>query len=176
MTSIRLAKREKWFLGTGGGLLFLLLVYGLVVSPLLQKNRLLDRKIQAKHQELEEMGELNREFKRLNGLVKTAEQRIGKKNTGFSIISYLEGLSGQTNIKDHIDYMRPKPVPAGTLYRETAVEMGLKQVPLPDLVRFLYGIEYSPEFLRLNKVRLRADIKNPSNLDVTLEVSSFELI
>jgi len=173
---MKLANREKWFLGGGIGFLLVFLLYGLVLSPLFEKNRLMDRKIDRKLQELNEMVVLEQDHRRLNEIVAKAEQKMGGRTTGFSIISYLEGLSLRAGIKDRIDFMRPKSIPPGPLYRESAVEIRLKKVPLPDLIQFLYWIEYSPEFLKLKKVKLKSDLRNPSVLEATIEVASFEIV
>jgi type II secretory pathway component PulM len=173
---VKLANREKWFLGGGGAFLLVFLLYGLILSPLFEKNGLMDRKIEQKLQELEEMAELEQEHRRLNEIVAEAEGKMRKRTAGFSMISYLEGISLRAGVNDRIDYMRPKPVPPGPHYRESAVEIRLKNVPLPDLVKFLYWIEYTPEFLKLNKVKLKSDVRNPSELEAIVEVSSYEIV
>ena len=72
--------------------------------------------------------------------------------------------------------MEPQSSPAHERYRETKVEVGLKEVSLPQTVRYLHEIEASQQVLSVKTLRIRTRTDNPELLDVTFTVSSFEPI
>ena len=70
--------------------------------------------------------------------------------------------------------MEPQASPANDRYRETKVEVGLKQVSLPQTVRYLHEIEETRQVLSVKALRIRTRVDQPELLDVTFTVSSFE--
>ena len=72
--------------------------------------------------------------------------------------------------------MEPQAAPANDRYRETKVQVVLKQVTLAQAVSFLHGIEAAPQLLSVKSLRIRTRSEQKEDLlDVTFTVSSFEL-
>jgi hypothetical protein len=76
-----------------------------------------------------------------------------------------------------IESIEPQAAPANDRYKETKVQLVLKQVTLAQAVSFLHGIEASPQLLSVKSLRVRTRAEQKEDLlDVTFTVSSFELI
>ena len=73
-----------------------------------------------------------------------------------------------------VESMEPQASPANDRYRETKVEVGLKQVTLPQTVSYLHEIESTEQLLSVKTLRIRTRADKPELLDVTFTVSSFE--
>jgi hypothetical protein len=72
--------------------------------------------------------------------------------------------------------MEPQATPSNDLYRETKVEVALKQVTLQQTVSYLHQLESSEEVLSVKSLRMRTRKDQPTFLDVTFTVSTFEPI
>jgi hypothetical protein len=70
--------------------------------------------------------------------------------------------------------MEPQASPASEAYRETKVEVGLRNVTLAQTVNYLHQIESSSQVLSVKALRIRTRPDVPEFLDVTFTVSSFE--
>jgi type II secretory pathway component PulM len=75
--------------------------------------------------------------------------------------------------------MEPQAAASSDAFRETKVQVVLKQVTLAQIVNFLHKIESAQQMLSVKSLRIRArsDRRTESAaelLDVTFTVSSFE--
>jgi hypothetical protein len=76
-----------------------------------------------------------------------------------------------------VESMEPQAAPAQDRYKETKVQVVLKQVTLAQAVSFLHGIESAPQLLSVKSLRIRTRSEQKEDLlDVTFTVSSFEVI
>ena len=66
--------------------------------------------------------------------------------------------------------------PAHPKYRETKVEVGLRNATLAQTVHYLHQIDIAPQALSVKSLRIRTRAEQPDLLDVTFTVSSFEPI
>ena len=117
------------------------------------------------------MKRLRREFDDVNHRLTAVEERIGKGSKG-NLRTTLETLARQAAVT--IESMEPQASPANDRYRETKVEVGLKQVSLPQTVLYLHEIESTEQVLSVKALRIRTRVDQPDLLDVTFTVSSFE--
>jgi hypothetical protein len=70
--------------------------------------------------------------------------------------------------------MEPQATPSNDRYRETKVEVELKEVTLQQAVSYLHQIESSEQVLSVKSLRMRTRNDQASFLDVTFTVSTFE--
>ena len=101
------------------------------------------------------------------------ENRIGRGTRG-NLRTTLEKLATAASVE--IESMEPQASPAHERYRETKVEVALKEVSLPQTVRYLHEIESTEQALSIKALRIRTRTDKPELLDVTFTVSSFEQI
>jgi type II secretory pathway component PulM len=167
-----LAPRERLLVSLVGVLAVALLGV-LVVLQLLAAGDRLDARVAAAEQQLEAMARLRREFDEVSGRLGAIEQRVREGPRG-NLRTTLESLAQKADVK--IESMEPQASPTHDRYRETKVEVGLREVTLAQAVSYLHEIEQTPQPLSVKALRIRTRPDKPELLDVTFTVSSFEPI
>lgn len=165
-----LSSRER-MLVSGVGVLAAAAVGMALVLELLAIGDRLDARRAAAEQQLEVMTRLRREFDDVNVRLRSVEERIQSGQRG-NLRTTLEGLAQRANVK--VESMEPQASPTHERYRETKVEVGLREVTLAQAVSYLHEIEKTPQPLSVKALRIRTRQEKPEFLDVTFTVSSFE--
>lgn len=171
-----LAPREQLLLGTAAALLVLALVWLGLVRPLVGAVSDATLRVETAERNLEVARRVQGELAALQANLSAVEQRIREGPRG-NLFTTLEQLAAQSAVK--VESMEPQASPASDAYRETKVQVQLKQVTLAQVVNFLHKIESSPQPLSVKslRVRTRSDQRGGAKtdlLDVTFTVSSFE--
>jgi general secretion pathway protein M len=166
-----LAPRERALVSAVGALFAVTLLWLGLVQPLLDAHESMHQRVASAEQELKLMQRLRRDYDEVSQRLAAVESRIQEGQRG-NLRTALESFATEASLK--IDSMEPQASPANDRYRETKVEVGLKQVTLPQTVRYLHQIESSQEVLSVKALRIRTRSDQPDLLDVTFTVSSFE--
>jgi len=163
----RMTPKERLTLALGVIGAFLIIFVGFFVLPVSREKRDLREKIQLKTQELKEMMILSRDY----GGTKAEGGVRGVIPAGFSILSYLEGLADQSQIREKIEYMRPGNVESKGKSKEVSVEIKLNAVSISELTDLLFRIEKGGQTpLIVYRMMVRSRFANPRELDATLTV------
>lgn len=166
-----LSIRERILVSIVGSLFAIMVVYfGAVQSTLDMRDETEQRLIRAR-QQLDVMSRLRREFDDVNGRLTRVEARI-KTGPRGNLRTTLESLARASSVK--VESMEPQASPSNDNYRETKVEVGLKDVTLSQTVSYLHQIEAAAQVLSVKSLRMRVRKDKPEYLDVTFTVSSFE--
>jgi type II secretory pathway component PulM len=165
-----LAPRERLLVSLVG-VLAAALVCVFAALQLLEAGDRLDDRVAAAEQQLAAMTRLRREFDDVSVRLRAVEERVRQGPSG-NLRTTLESLAQQANVK--IESMEPQASPTHDRYRETKVEVGLREVTLAQAVSYLDQIEQTPQPLSVKALRIRTRQEKPDLLDVTFTVSSFE--
>ncbi len=168
-----LSERERILVSVAGVLLVaLVFFFGVIQSSLGLRS---DAQYQLTHaeQQLTVMSRLRKDFDDVNERLTSVEQRI-KSSTRGNLRTTLESLALASQVT--VESMEPQSTPSDDRYRETNVEVALKQVTLQQAVSYLHQIESSEEVLSVKSLRMRTRKDQPDFLDVTFTVSTFEPI
>jgi general secretion pathway protein M len=170
---IRLTRNQLFVaLGT---ILVLLAVSLWIVRPILEQRRKLALKIEQSEKRLQELislEQLYRQMKAENGRI---ESNLSKRSRDFTLFAFLEGLAGSDGIKGQIEFMRPSVKQLSEKHQEEQVEIRFKGVSLERLIPYLYHIETAPEQVRVRRLTIRPEQRNPSELEVSLLVVTRKL-
>ena len=166
-----LAPRERLLVALVG-LLAAVLLGVLGVLQLLEVGDRLDGRVAAAEQQLEAMTRLRREFDEVSVRLRSVEERIQKGPSG-NLRTTLESLAQKAGVPK-VESMEPQASPTHERYRETKVEVGLREVTLAQAVSYLHQIEQTPQPLSVKALRIRTRQDRPELLDITFTVSSFE--
>jgi type II secretory pathway component PulM len=148
----------------------MLLYFGIVQTSLsLQGDA--EERLDSAEQQLQAMSRLRREYDDVAERLSSVEQRIAKGQRG-NLRTTLETLARTSLVK--IESMEPQATPSNDRYRETKVEVGLKEVTLAQTVNYLQQIETADQTLSIKSLRMRTRKDKPEFLDVTFTVSAFE--
>jgi type II secretory pathway component PulM len=166
-----LAPRERVLVGAAAAVLALAVVFLAVIQPIRgAAGRAADRVVAAEHQ-LEVMRRLRRDFDEVSLRLSAVEHKIQSGPKG-NLRTTLETLAQRAGVK--VESMEPQASPSNDLYRETKVEVVLKEVSLAQTVGYLHAIESTEQVLSVKALRIRIRSDRPDLLDVNFNVSSFE--
>lgn len=165
--------RERQMLAFMTVAIGLFLAYWIAVGLILNPIRDTKLAIETRQLGLRRMLTLQADYRRIQSQVAALEQRIRAGQQG-NVLSSLETMASESQIKDKITSMDPRSTPPNELYRETVIEVRLANVNLKQLVDYLYRIQSSPVLLKVKRMRLKTRSDDPGYLDVTFRVSSFE--
>lgn len=170
-----LAPRERLLLGAVAVTLVAVLVWLGLVSPLVSAVGRAGTRVEDAERSLEVARRVLGELGALQANLSAVERRIREGPKG-NLFTTLEQLAAQSAVK--VESMEPQASPASDAYRETKVQVALKQVTLAQVVNFLHKIEAAPQPLSVKSLRVRTrSAGGPEKadlLDVTFTVSSFE--
>ncbi len=171
----KLNRREKYIIYGAGCLLGLLLIVHFVMTPFFENKNQMQRSLQTKKNELEEMRRLQAEYQALKQKLQLSEVSLGRREKGFTLFSFMDQLAGQAGIKDRISYMKPSnTVQKNSNYKISRVEMKLDAITLEQLTTYLYGIETSANMVMVKKLSISKKDKNDNLINVVLQVETIE--
>lgn len=170
---MRLSPRERWILGGGAVLGLVLIVYSMLVGPILDRMAILDRLIPQKEKEAREFAALKGEYLSVSEGIQQIERRLPTTNQ-FSPLSFLEETATKNQIRPNIAYIRPLAPQLHDPYREIPVEVKVENVTLARMISFLSAVENAPYPIRIKRLTMKTRFSDPSLMDLTFLVSSYE--
>mgnify|MGYP001612899774 FL=1 len=168
-----LAPRERTTLLIGGVVVGACLAFVLLVDPLLANMDRLDRQAAKKQRESGELAALGGDYAGKRARLAHAETRMPATDGGFSLLAFIEEAANTVHIRERIAGMQPQVQALAQGYQETAVDLRLEGVQLPDLMALLLAIEQAPYELQVRHLQVRPKFDNPVNLDATVRVVSY---
>jgi general secretion pathway protein M len=168
-----LAARERMIVASGGAVLLAVLLFLVIVDPLLERIDKLERQTVRKSKERVELAALAGEYSAKQARIGKLEQRLPSGDGQFSLLAFMEEAASSVQIRDRIVGMQPQQ---GTLqhgYQETAVDLRLDGVQLPQLLALLVALEQAPYDVQVHHLQIKPKYDNPVNLDATLRIVSY---
>lgn len=169
----QLAPRERTIVLIGVIVIGLSLLFVLAVDPLLSTLDRLERQTARKQKDLHELALLSREYAEKYERLAKAESRLPRADTDFSLLTFMEGATTAARVRDRITGMQPQVQSLPQGYQETAVDLRLEGVQLPELLALLVAIDQAPYDLQVRHLKIRPKFDNPVNLDATVRVLSY---
>lgn len=170
---LALAPRERTLLAGGGAILFVCLVFVLVVDPLLDRLARAERQTIRKHKELQELTQVGAEYTTLNARLAQLEQHLPPADGQFSMLAFLEDAAAAAQVRDRITAMQPQTPTVAQGYQETAVDVRLDGVPLPQLLDLLSQLEQAPYDTQVPHLQIKPKFDNPVYLEANLRVVTY---
>ena len=169
----QLSSRERSILLIGGGVIALSLLFVLIADPLLAKLDRLDRQALRKQKDIQELAVLSQDYTVKQARLVKAESRMPALDGQFSLVTFMEEAATAARIRERITGMQPQVQSLPQGYQETAVDLRLEGVQLPDLLALLVAIDQAPYDLQVRHLQVRPKFDNPVNLDATIRVLSY---
>jgi len=157
------------------GVVVLLALGQWLIRPVLSRRQQMATSIQRAEQRLQELLDLEQTYRQVLKENAKVEKDLSERQQGFTLFAFLESLASRDGLKNQIEYMRPSVKTLSDVHQEEQVEMRLNGVTLASLVPYLYHIETAPEQVRINRLTIRPQQKNPSLLEVNLVVVTHAL-
>lgn len=168
---LNISDRDRKILLVGSVFLAAFLVY-LAVEEVLGGYREMDRDIARKTDELVMVSRLRDQYLQTHGQLQAVKKRLDAQQENFSLLSFVEDLARQENIRDRFGSVKPKTVPLGDQYEERMLDIQMDDVTLARLVEFIYKLEHSGNVLKVKRLHIRPNFNNRDLLRVVLQIST----
>ena len=171
---MKLAKREKYFIGVGGAALGIFFIFQLIIVPLFDSRQRLLRGAEAKEAALSEMLRMKAEYENYQSGSQGIEKYLANRVNGFTLFSFLEQAAGAAEVKEHIKYMKPSTSKGSGPYKESMVEIKLETITMKQLVGYLHHVESPENVVSVKRISIKGNKNEPGYLDVVLQVLTLE--
>ena len=149
------------------------LVFLLIIDPLLASIEKLDRQARRKAKDSQELALVAQDYMLKQSRVAKLEQRMPSPPAQFSLLAFMEEATTEAQIRDRITGMQPQAPIVVQGYQETAVDLRLDGVTLPQLLALLVTIEKAPYDVQVRHLQMKPKYDNPVNLDATLMIVTY---
>ena len=171
----RLSNREKMILSALGVFLAVTFFWLAIYEPAVEKQKILVRKIAIKKEELITVRALSTRVSSLKSQLSQFEARLVKKGAGSSPLAETEAVAVSSGVRDKITAMSPSPPVTNDRFIETLMEIKMKGVTLSGLIRFLESLTGPKNAARVNRIVIRPEFDDPSQLAVSLTLAFYEV-
>lgn len=165
--------RERIIVAAGGAMAAAVLVFLLIIDPVMATIDKLDRQAKRKAKDSQELALVAQEYVVKQARIAKLEERMPSPPAQFSLLAFLEEATTTAQIRDRIAGMQPQAPIAVQGYQETAVDLRLDGVSLPQLLALLVAIERAPYDVQVHHLQLKPKYDNPVNLDATLKIVTY---
>ena len=171
----KLARREKYSIYALSGVICLFVVFQFIVFPFLDKKEHLKRTLRAKTDILEKMTALQSEYNTIKKRTELSKSNFAKRDTGFTLFSFLDKLTGKAGIKNHVTYMKPSTsVQKNSPFKISQVEMKLQGLTLQQLTSYLHMVETSKNMVNIKRLSISKTGKLENLIEAVLQVETAE--
>lgn len=171
----KLTKRKQYSIFAASSVILLFIGLQFVVWPALDKRKRLDRTLQVKEKILEKMIAFKSGHDAARQRSDLSKSYLANREKGFTLFSFLDRLSGEAGIKDHITYMKPSTtVQKNSPYKTTRVEMKLQSITLQQLTAYLYMVETSKNMVNIKRLTISKTGTQESYINVVLQIETLE--
>jgi general secretion pathway protein M len=167
------SQRERIMVAAGGTVVAAAVAFLLVIDPLMAMIDKLDRQAQRKLKDSQELTLVAQEYVAKQARIAKLEQRMPNPPVQFSLLAFMEEATTTAQIRDRIVGMQPQAPIVVQGYQETAVDLRLDGVQLPQILALLVAIEQAPYDVRVHHLQLKPKYDNPVNLDATLRIVTY---
>ena len=167
------SQRERIIVAAGGAVVAATLVFLLILDPLMATIDNLDRQTRRKAKDSQELALVAQEYVVKQARIAKLEQRMPIPPAQFSLLAFMEEATTTAQIRDRITGMQPQAPSVVQGYQETAVDLRLDGVSLPQILALLVAIEQAPYDVQVHHLQLKPKYDNPVNLDATLRIVTY---
>ncbi len=167
------SQRERIIVSAGGAMVAAALVFLLIIDPLMATIDKLDRQARRKAKDSQELALVAQEYVVKQTRIAKLEQRMPIPPAQFSLLAFMEEATTTAQIRDRIVGMQPQAPIVVQGYQETAVDLRLDGVSLPQILALLVAIEQAPYDVQVHHLQMKPKYDNPVNLDATLRIVTY---
>jgi general secretion pathway protein M len=167
------SQRERIIVAAGGTVVAAVLAFLLVIDPLMVSIDKLDRQARRKAKDSQELALVAQEYLVKQARIAKLEQRMPSPPAQFSLLAFMEEATTTAQIRDRIVGLQPQAPIVVQGYQETAVDLRLDGVSLPQILALLVAIEQAPYDVQVHHLQMKPKYDNPVNLDATLRIVTY---
>jgi type II secretory pathway component PulM len=171
----RMARREQIMVAGLVILVATLLVFQLIFSPLLNSRQRLQKSVEKKQHELQQIQELQKQYRDFESKNGDIRKRISTRPKNFSLFSFIEQQANSSGIKENIEYLKPSTTEGERPLEESRVDMKLEQITLSKLVTFLKNAESTKNVVLVNRISIQEQGKNEGGISAVIQFITFKI-
>ncbi len=171
---MKLAKREKNFVGIAVCSVVFFVLFQLLIFPFFEKRERLQSGVRAKEEALREIIRLRGEYQASKGDSREIQRLLARRAGGFTLFAFLERAAGEAGVKENIEYMKPSTPKSTGPYKESMVEMKLEAITLNQLTQYLHRIESPEDLISIKRISIKQNNKEAGYLDAVLQALTFQ--
>lgn len=170
----QLTNREKRMVALAGGALAVFVLVQFIIYPLFDQHARLQKRLVAREKAAQETRLMQEQFRTLHQQTGSMAKQLEQREQGFSLFAFLENNADESEVKEHIAYMKPSETQGGELVTQSRVEMKLQAVSLEQLLNFLDKSEAPQNLVGIAKCIIQENTKEEGSLDATLVMISVD--
>lgn len=167
------SERERIIVAAGGAVVAAALAFLVIIDPLMATIDKLDRQARRKAKDSQELALVAQEYVVKQARLAKLEQRMPSETAQFSLLAFMEEATMTAQIRDRIVGMQPQAPIVAQGYQETAIDLRLDGVSLPQILALLVAIEQAPYDVQVHHLQMKPKYDNPANLDATLRIVTY---
>lgn len=171
---MRLSERERLMVAAAGAALAVFVVLQFLVFPLLDNRARLNKRLASREKAVTEMRLLRERHQQLSQQSSSMAALLAQREEGFSLFAFLEKNADESEVKEHIAYMKPSESRGNEQFKQSLVEMKLQAVSLKKLLAFLEKTESPKHLVGIDKLIIQENTKEAGALDATLVMVSID--
>lgn len=169
----RLSQRERWVLLGGIVFVFSFIIFQFVLTPYFEAKDNIAKSIAKKEQDLAKIMMLREEYLQLKADEGSVQSRLDKRDTTFTLFTFLDTQAGKAGVKKQIQYMKPSIIEGDDSFDEAIVELKLEKIQLSSLVEFLLLIESKDNVVFVKRMSIQDSGGGGGTLDSILQLATF---
>jgi len=171
--ALRINRREKYAVLFACVLIVVVGGYQFGISPILEKQNLLERQVAAKKEALRTVRNLRLEYEQLLNKDERLKKVYSQREKRFTLFAFLEKLAVKAGVDRSIDYMKPSSsMDKVSKIELSLVEMKLKGVNLSQLMSYLYLVETSKNVVFVKRLAVTRDGDKKGTISAVLHVET----
>lgn len=173
---MKLARREKLFIGGAGLILGIFLIVEFIVVPFFNRKDRLEKETKELEQVIQDYVKSGAGGQDMESISGNLEKVLAARGD-TSLRALINKEAGATGITKNIQSMKSSEnkKPGGN-YTEDIVELRLEAVTLAQLTEFLYRIENPEAFIYISRINITDNKRQEGYLDATIRVLTYKRI
>jgi general secretion pathway protein M len=167
------SQRERIIVAVGVTVVGAAHIFLLIIDPLMDTIDKLDRQALRKAKDSQELMLVAQEYVAKQARIAKLEERMPIPPAQFSLLAFMEEATTTAQIRDRITGMQPQSPTIVQGYQETAVDLRLEGVSLPQILALLVAIEQAPYDVQVHHLQMKPKYDNPANLDAILRIVTY---
>jgi general secretion pathway protein M len=166
----RLSPRERVMVSAAAAAVSLFVLF-LITTGVSRSITARERRIESKTEMLSQIGKLTRGYRQAQAERQLLEARL--KGPPVQLMSFVSQTGSQSGVE--VNDLRPGTPSTADGLTEESVEVNLARIDLPRLARLIDALERGPGVVKVRKIRVATRSDDPKLVDVTLQVSTWQL-
>ena len=170
---MRLTRREKHLSFTAAAFIAAWAIYALLAAPALARIKTLQRVIPENTAALRDLKTKSDEYLALRERFNTVQQQIAEQSEDFNLMAFLEKLTEQCQLTDHVLSMKQQSQQLDELYMENTVIIEFQDITFERLViDLLAGLDSAPAPLRIKTLDITRSPSSKSLVNASIHISN----